>query len=162
MARSIRSYGVVAVALLIMAAACAKPIVRATDSKLPAHEQTFAAGPNAIYYAIRWALAERGYPVGMENLHDGVLTTAWTPTKSDSHYLAPFGRPDYGAAGAYYQLEVRVIPEGGQTRVAVESRVRSVARGHRSSGREEVAVLKEIAHYLRGQDVQISNVGAEE
>ncbi|MBI2343039.1 MAG: hypothetical protein HYV02_01680 [Deltaproteobacteria bacterium] len=151
------------IACIGMGSGCAKPLVRGNVEAMPPVTKTFSAGPNAIYYGVRWALAERGYPVGFEDLHGGVITTAWVPVGANSHYLRPFKTPDYGTTGAYHQLEVRVMPTGGGgTTVSVVSRVNSIIRGLHSSGREEAGVLEEIQHYLHGSGVEVTNIGVEE
>ncbi len=157
-----RSTIVVILALLVMTAACAKPLVRGNTRSLKPVSRSFPTGANAVYYALRWALSARDYPVGYENLHDGIISTAWVPTRADSHYVELFQRQDYGTVGAYHQLEIRVIPVGGGTKVSVVSRVKSLVRNIHSSGREEKAVLDEVANYLHGREVQVTNVGVVE
>lgn len=140
---------------------CVKPLVRAELQTNDPIEQTFNSGPNTVYYAIRWALADRGYPVGFEDLPGGVIQTAWVPVKSDSHYIKPFGTEDYGTVGAYHQLEVHVIPAGSETKLSVVSKMKSIVQGLHSNGREERAVLEQVQNFLRSRDVEVTNLGVE-
>ena len=150
-------------ALLALTMGCAKPLVRASAEMMDPVTRSYAADPNQAYYAIRWALTARGYPVAREDLPAGMITTAWVPTKSDSHYLQPFRSRDYGVVPAYHQLEVRVTSEGtGRSRVEITSRLKSVVNFVRSSGRQEEAMLDEIANYLHSNDVGVTNVGVDE
>jgi hypothetical protein len=151
----------VVVMALLVSVACAKPLVRGHTVLLEPVKDSFNAGTNAAYYGIRWALAERGYPIGYENLAGGIITSAWIPTTSDSHFLQPFNSKDYGTTGAYHQLELHVLPGGGVTTVSVASRVNSLVVGLKSSHREEKAVLQEIHNYLHGSGVQVTNVGVD-
>ncbi len=142
--------------------ACAKPMATASTYTMQSVADNFSANANAVYYGIRWALATRGYPVGFEDLHGGVVVTSWVPVKATSHYLQPFRSKDYGVNGAYHQLELRVSAGSGGTAVTVTSRVKSVVQGLHSSGEEEHAVLQEIRNYLHGTDVHVTNVGVDE
>lgn len=149
------------VALLAMG--CAKPLVRASAKMMEPVARSYPADPNQVYYAIRWALAHRGYPVASEHLPSGLITTAWLPTTADSHFLQPFRSRDYGTTGGHHQLELRVANEGpGRTRVEIVSRLKSVLAYVQSSGRQETAVLDEIGHYLHSGDIQVTNTGVEE
>jgi hypothetical protein len=147
------------VVLMLCALACGKPLVRASTYRMTPVVAQVSGGTNATYYGVRWALAERGYPVAFEDLNSGLVTSAWVPVSVDSHYIQPFTTRDYGTVGAYHQIEVRVMPGGGQTRVAVQSRVKSLANGIRSSQREERAIIAEIQKYLHGTQIDVTNVG---
>lgn len=143
--------------------ACAHPMIRASVTPMDPVERQYAADPNRCYYAVRHALAARGYPVAQEDLPGGVITTAWVPTTADSHFLQPFRSRDYGTTGGYHQLEVRVVPSAsGRTQVVVTSRCKSVAAFLVSSGVEEGAVLAAIGDYLRSAEVEVTNVGVDE
>lgn len=146
---------------LVSGLACAKPLATASTYSMTPVTETFATTANAVYYGIRWALAARGYPVGFEDLHGGMVMTSWVPVKAASHYLQPFRSKDYGTTGAYHQLELRVSPGGEGTAVSITSRVKSLIRGLHSSGEEERAILQEIQHYLHGTDLQVTNIGVQ-
>ncbi|MBI4238698.1 MAG: hypothetical protein HY696_09830 [Deltaproteobacteria bacterium] len=165
MQRDNRAYARFAMILFIALSlsACAKPLVSATSTDLPPMERSFSASANEVYYAVRWAMAVRGYPVGFEDLRGGVITSSWVPTRADSHYIQPFTSttPDYGTTMMQQQYEIRVMPAGGETTVSVTSRVKSLVANPRSSGREERALLDEMAHYLRSRDVELTNIGVE-
>ena len=114
--------GMVLAAMLLAAgfASCTKPLASArVKPEVDYVSRTYAAVPNDIYYAARWALVEAGYSVGSENLADGVLTTAWQPVRSSSHYIPLFNRKDFGVTNSYHQLEIRILPGDGRAEVAV-------------------------------------------
>lgn len=153
----------VMIAITLLFTACANPLIRADTHELPAVEHTFHATPNQVYYAIRWAFAVRKFPVAFEDLRGGVVTSAWIPTRVDSHFIQPFASttPDYGTTMMQQQMEIRVIPAGSDTTVSVMSRVKSLVTKPQSSGREEKALIDEMANYLRGNTVEVTNVGVE-
>jgi len=103
-----------------------------------------------------------GYIIANENATEGTITSTWQPTKSDSHALDLFNRRDFGANGAYYQLEIHVTNESGKTRVDVGSRVDSVVANLKSTGIEERRVLNVIGNYLRSSEPELSNIGLQE
>jgi len=148
----------------VVAGACNKPFLRAKTSKNVEFEsKEFNATANDCYYALRYAFKVNGYMMGSENLRDGILTTTWEPVTSDSHYLQVFDSRDYGVTGAYYQLEVRVVPRGNdRTKLEVGSRVESVASGLKSSGVEERKILATVGNYLRKHEPVMTNEGIEE
>lgn len=120
---------------------------------------TYAAVPNDIYYAVRWALKENGYPIDKENLNEGVITTSWVPVTTDSHYIPVFGRRDYGVTNSYHQLQVQVTSEEGRTRVRIGSRVMGLVSNIESTGTEEKKVLANVGNYLRTKDPDVTNLG---
>ncbi len=152
--------------LFLMAAsftACSKALV---DGKITAFEgvsRVFDCDANKAYYAVRWAIQQEGYPVANENLVDGVLETDWIPTKSDSHYIAPFGRRDFGANAAYHQVVVNISPvSGGKTKVEVLTKINAVFAHGKTSLVQENKVLSRIADYLRDPNITVTNLGVEE
>lgn len=162
--KSVLNFATLFLGVCLGVSACAKPTLRATSQPQPSVGKVYSADANTVYYAIRWALAERGYPVGSEDLPNGLVSSAWVPTKADSHFVQPFtsGAPDYGATGSYHKLAIAVIPDGAGTRVEVSSHVKSLAWHMQSSGREEKAVLKQISNYLHSHNVEVTNVGVED
>jgi len=151
------------VSLVFVFAGCAHPTVKARSAKKLHYEgRDYAASTNDVYYAIRWSLKQNGYSVAKEDLPNGVITTAWKPVTSDSHYVPLFGRRDYGVTNSYYRLIVDVIPGGGRNVVKVASVVKSLVAELKSSGVEERKVLDGIANYLRVKDPDISNLGIAE
>lgn len=147
--------------------ACAKPAVVGKEQTLAPVERIFVADPNQAYYAIRWALAATGYPVGSEDLRNGVISTTWVPALAGSQYLDPYDRNDPGArdwgnTGGYFRMDLQVIPEGDKTRIVVTERVRSVIANIKSSGEQEARVLAKIGDYLRNGDPDVTNVGIKE
>lgn len=143
-------------------AGCTKELAESTTQSMDTVSRSFKGTANQTYYAIRWALAARGYPVGYEDLPGGVISSSWIATKAGSHYVAPFGNGhrDYGQTGAYHQLELRVLPSGGTTTVDVTSRTKSIIANLHSSGSEERAVLDEVGNYLRA-NTDVTNLGVE-
>ncbi|MBN1283334.1 MAG: hypothetical protein JXA24_06150 [Proteobacteria bacterium] len=149
--------------IALFCAACAKPILTGRVSPdVRFVSQDFAANPNDLYYAVRWALKEAGYPVDNEDLPGGVITTKWTPVTVDSHYMEVFGQKDYGVTNSYHQLEVRIVPQAGRSLVEVGSRVKTIAHGLKSSGTEERRVLACVGDYLRSGEPNLTNLGITE
>lgn len=136
------------------------------DGKVTAFEgvsKVFDCDANKAYYAVRWAIQQEGYPVASENLVDGVLETDWIPTKSDSHYIAPFGRRDYGANAAYHQVVVNISPvNGGKTKVEVITKINAVFAHGKTSLVQENKVMSRVADYLRNPNITVTNLGLEE
>lgn len=153
--------------LAIICAACTKPALTAKQQTLAPVERSFTADANQAYYAIRWALAATGYPVGNEDLRNGTISTTWVPTKVGSQYLDPFdrndpGTRDFGNRGGYYRIDFQVVPEGDKTRIVATSQVRSIVSNLKSSGEQEERVLNKIGDYLRTADPDVTNLGIQE
>jgi hypothetical protein len=148
---------------LLFSCGCSKPLVTAKVSEDVRYiSDTVDTDRKGAFHAVRWALKVRGYPIAAENEADGTMTTAWVPAKSDSHALMLFGRYDFGVNGAYYQLDVRIEPQEGKTRISIGSRVKSVVADLKSTGIEERRVLTEAKDYLRTGEPEITNIGLEE
>ena len=142
--------------------ACTKAYVNSKTVEPRIYKHTFATNPNEIYYALRWALKTYGYPIAEEDLQNGVIKTRYVPVTPTSHYIAIFKRQDYGANGAYHQLEVRLVPHDGKTEVQIGSRMQTIVTHLQSSGREEQMILEKVADYLRSPNVQLTNLGVQE
>ena len=150
-------------ALVALLFSCSKPLASArVHPDVDYKSRDFAATPNDIYYAARWALVTAGYSVASENLQDGVILTSWVPVKSDSHYMPLFGRPDYGVTNSYHQLEIRIEPGEGRATVRVGSRVKTLVASLQSSGKEEQRVLDGIGDFLRKNEPTLTNLGVDE
>ena len=157
--------GMVLAAMLLAAgfASCTKPLASArVKPEVDYVSRTYAAVPNDIYYAARWALVEAGYSVGSENLADGVLTTAWQPVRSSSHYIPLFNRKDFGVTNSYHQLEIRILPGDGRAEVQVGSRMKTLVSSLKSAGTEERRILDDIGSYLRKGEPTVTNLGVDE
>jgi hypothetical protein len=147
--------------ILVTIAACSKPLAIATvNPKVRYVTREYTATPNDVYYAVRWALDQHGYALDQENLADGIVTSTWGPIRSDSHYVEMFNRPQYTANSAYYQLDVKIAPEGDGTKVKVGTRIKSLTSMLMSSGVEEDKVLVSVGDYLRTDAPDITNLGA--
>lgn len=147
------------VAVMFAAQACAKPL--ATAKVLPEVNyisREFAAVPNDVYYSVRWGLDQHGYEVATEDLENGIITTAWRPVTSDSHYLPFFNRRDYSVTNSYHQLEIHISSQDGRSRVKVGSRIKSLVSNLKSSGIEERKVLASIGDYLGTSEPEITNL----
>lgn len=152
-----------AVLLAAGLAACSKPLASArVQPNVDFVSRTYAAVPNDVYYAVRWALVEAGYSVGSENLADGVILTAWQPVRSSSHYVPLFNRQDFGVTNSYYQLEVRIVPGDGRAEVQVGSRLKTLVSNMKSAKTEERRILDDIGSYLRKGEPTVTNLGVDE
>lgn len=155
--------GMMLVALLLIGQACTRPLADAEVAKsVHYYSRDFAATPNEIYYALRWALEEGGWPVAGENLQGGIIKTSWLPVTSDSHYIDVFGRRDFGVTNSYHRLEINVVPEGDRTAVEIGSRTKALVARLKSSGVEERRVLDLIGNYLRRGEPAVTNLGIDE
>lgn len=153
---------IVSLTLAMTTLACTKVHRTATPVMPKLYQQTYAATPNAIYYALRWALKTYGYPIAEEDLQNGIIKTRYVPVGATSHYIDVFTHKDFGVNGAYHQLEVRLVPKGGQTEVQVGSRIQAAVSPIYSSGEEEKLILSKVADYLRSQNAQVTNLGIQE
>ncbi len=145
--------------------ACSKPMAEAKERSLVKVARTFNTDANEAYYAVRWALKTSGYSITNEDLQNGVVMSSWLPSKVDSFYVDPWGgHPDFGADGAYYRLEVKIVPtdDSGKTRVEVISHVKSLIAHLHSSQIYEKKILSKVSDYLRNPDLRVTNIGAEE
>lgn len=147
--------------LAFLLSACAHPAYEAKEQVTPPISKVFNTDANQAYYAVQWALKTCGYPTAKEDLDNGIIESTWLASKVDSFYLSVFDRPDYGVNGAYYMLEVRIVPqeEKTQTKVEVISHVKSMVAHLKSSGINEKKILKHVADYLRKKDFKVTNVG---
>ncbi|MDO8527476.1 MAG: hypothetical protein Q7T03_07310 [Deltaproteobacteria bacterium] len=142
---------------------CTKTYAVAKPTKPYMYKQNFANSPNDLYYALRWALRTYGYPIAEEDLQNGVIKSHYVPVRAYSHYVPLYiDRKDYGANGAYHQLEVRLVPKSGNTEVMIGSRIQSIVVPMKSSGTEEHMILDKVADYLRSANVQVTNVGLQQ
>ena len=147
--------------MMLTMAACSKPLAVATvNPNVRYVTRIYSATPNDVYYAVRWALDQHGYALDEENLEAGIVTSTWGPVRSDSHYVELFNRPQYTANSAYYQLDVKIIPDGVNTKVRVGTRIKSLTSMLMSSGVEEDKVLVSVGDYLRTDAPEITNLGA--
>ena len=149
----------------ISLSSCSHPMAEAKERALVKVARTYNTDANEAYYAVRWALKTSGYSITSENLQDGVVMSSWLASKVDSFYVDPWGgHPDFGADGAYYRLEVRIVPtdDSSKTRVEVISHVKSLIAHLHSSEIYEKKILSKVSDYLRNPDLKVTNLGAEE
>lgn len=147
---------------LLALSACTKTYRVAKETSPKLIQKEFAASPNDVYYALRWAFRSHGYPMAIEDLQNGVLKTRYVPVTPSSHYVAVFDRKDYGVTGAYHQLEARLVPRGGKTLLKIGSKIQGVVANIHSNGSEEKMILGKVADYLRDPNVQVTNQGVQE
>lgn len=164
---AIQLCGLAITLVALVFAGCATPSRTAKEQALASVERMFTADANQAYYAIRWALAATGYPVGTEDLRNGTISTTWVPTQIGAQYLDPFdrndpGSRDWGNRGGYFRMDIQVIPEDGKVRIIATERVRSIIANLRSSGEQEERVLNKIGDYLRNADPDVTNVSVPE
>ncbi len=146
--------------ILFATASCSKPLaVAKVNPSVRYVTREYVATPNDVYYAVRWALDQHGYALDQEDLGNGIVTSTWGPVRSDSHYVELFGRPQYTANSAHYQLDVKIIPDGANTKVRVGTRIKSLTSSLLSSGVEEDKVLISVGDYLRVEAPTITNLG---
>lgn len=148
--------------LLFLLSSCTKTLSTAKSISLPAYKQSFAANPNQIYYALRWALKAYDYPIAEEDLQNGIVKSRIVPVKATSHYVDVFKHRDFGVSGAYHQLEVRLVPQNGRTEVQVASKVQGVVKNIKSTGQEETLILTKVGDYLRSANTSVTNLGVQE
>lgn len=142
---------------------CAHPLAEGRVTSTDPISRIVPSDPNKIYYAIKWAMNECGYPLGSENLTEGILESKWVPVNPTSHYLALFRGRDYGTTGSYYKMVVRIVPiESGKSRVEASTEVNSVIQNVKSTGEKERTMLERIAEHSRDYNIVVTNLGVEE
>lgn len=147
-----------------VAAGCAKPLADAKTYTMKPVVRVIPSDPNTIYYGIKWAMDEMGYPLGEEDLVGGVVESKWVPVGAASHYVDVFKRKDYGATdGAYYKMNIRIIPGvAGGSEVRAWTEVKSLVINVKSTGDKERTILQKIAEHSRGNMIKVTNIGVEE
>lgn len=142
---------------------CARPLAEGKLFSMEPVSKAIPADANTVYYAIKWAMDECGYPLGPEDLVGGVIESKWVPIGAGSHYVNVFGGKDYGSNAAYYKMVVKIIPaEGGGCRVEARTDVKSIINNIKSTGDKEREILAKIAEHARGYDITVTNLGVEE
>ena len=149
---------------LVIPFGCAKGQFTAKIKEPKFYSRTYLEEPNAVYYAVRWALQTNGYPIESKNLEKGVLVSRWVSVTPSSHAVRLFGRVDDGVTGSYHQLEIQIASaeESGRTKVRVGSRVQSMINRIYSTGEVEELILNKISDYLRDPESKVTNMGLEE
>jgi len=146
----------------LLLSSCAHPMLEAKEYTATTVSKTFKTDANGAYAAVRSVLKTNGYAITAEDLQNGIVTSGWRASTADSHYVAPFGHRDYGVNGAYFKLEIRLIPDGSSTRVEIASKVKSIVAHLKSSEIEEKKILSKVGDYLRGPDIRLTNIGIDE
>lgn len=147
---------------LLLSVGCTKTYSVAKETSPKLIQKEFSASPNDLYYALRWAFRNHGYPMAVEDFQNGVLKTRFVSVKPSSHYILIFDRKDFGVTGAYHQLEARLVPRGGKTVLQIGSRIKGIIANIHSNGSEEAMILSKVADYLRDPNVPITNQGVQE
>ena len=152
------------VLLLCFQFGCAKAQFTAKIKEPKFYSRTYLEEPNAVYYAVRWALQTNGYPIESKNLEKGILVSRWVSVTPSSHAVQLFGRKDYGVTASYHQLEIQIAAaeETGRTKVRIGSRIQSMINRIHSTGTEEELILSKISDYLRDPESKVTNMGLEE
>lgn len=151
------------VCCLLFISGCAKPLVDGRITAMKPVSREVAADPNTIYYAIKWAMDQCGYPLGPEDLVSGAVESKWVPVGAGSHYIDSIAGKDYGSNAAYYKMIVKIIPiDVAKSRVEAETRVDSIVMGMKSTGDKEREILEKIAEHSRGYNINVTNLGVEE
>ena len=163
---SIYYFGLIIMVFAIwnLASGCATPLAEGKVYPMKPVSKVISADANTIYYGVKWAFQEMGYPLGPEDLAGGVIESKWVPTGAGSHYVNVFNRKDYGATdGAYYKMVIKIIPgvEGG-SRVEAKTEVNSIIMNVETTGDKERAVLQKISEHARGNFIKVTNLGVEE
>lgn len=138
---------------------CAKPILYGKVQQVSVVRKGFNASYDQVYAATQWALSQLDYSTEEASKQRGTFITDWKPSTPDSHYVQVFGRPDYGTVGAYYHLDLALYQEHGKIQVAIRSISKSVVSHLHSTLIEEKNVLDRIEEYLRGKEIEVTNLG---
>jgi hypothetical protein len=154
-----RCLALIVIMVSAVLASCAKPLATAHTVDMNSFSREFAAVPNDAYYAVRWALKERGISVAEEDLPGGIVKSSWMPVTSDSHYVEIFDRRDFGVTNSYYRVEVQLTDRGGRTLVRVATKLKTLVNNMQSSGEVEYGVLNDVGNYLRKGAPEITNLG---
>ena len=142
---------------------CAKPLVTGNVVRTQGISKVFRTDPNTLYYAIKWAMGELGYPDGEEDLKGGIIQTKWVPTGAASHSTEFMGGRYYNPGPSYYKLVIKVVPLGsGETKVEVSTEVNGLVRRVATTGEKEREFLEKVALHAREKDITVTNLGGEE
>lgn len=142
---------------------CTKPLATGRITTTEPVTRVMPSDPNTIYYGIKWAMEQMGYPEGSEDLAGGVVESKWVPTGAGSHYVNLFDGRDYGANAMYYKMVVRIVPvDVSSSKVEAYTEVNSIVDKVETTGQKERAMLDKIAEHIRGYSVTVTNLGVEE
>lgn len=149
---------------LIFWVGCAKPLAESKLYKMEPVTKVISADANTIYYGIKWALNQLGYPLGFEDHAGGIIESKWIPVGAGTHFVDLFDRPYYGGTdGSYQKMVIRIVPGApGGCEVSAQTEVKSVIQGIKSTGDNESAILEKIAEHVRGYDINLTNLGVQE
>lgn len=149
-----------ALGLVCLLAHCAKPLLYGKVQKVAAVRESFAYSYDEVYAATLWALEQEGYSIEESSKERGTIITDWTPSTPDSHYVEVFGRRDYGTTASYYHLDIALYQDDQKKiQVVVRSVAKSVVTRLFSTQIEEHHVIDRIQNYLRGRDIDLTNLG---
>lgn len=149
--------------LSILCASCQTPMAEGKLYDMEPVSRIFSSNANTLYYAVKWAMAQNGYPLGIEDLDGGVIESKWVPTGAGSHYVDLFDGKDYGTTGAYFKMIVRIQPlTDGRCKVIAKTKVNAFVNNMKSSGEKEMDMLASIAIGYRSDNIKTTNLGVEE
>jgi hypothetical protein len=146
--------------LLCLGASCTRVMVIASDHATDPVVRRYTGGPDLLFTRSLKILETMGYDTPITDNVQFKITTGWKPVGSSTHYLTIFNSKDYGASdGAYYQMQLSVVPEGAYSRVEVRTNVKSVAGKLSSANVLEKAFLERLDDASRSPQIQVTNVG---
>ncbi len=139
---------------------CTKEIVYSKDFYTTPQKAYFQTEKVELLTTIQTVLERLGYEMQSVDKEKGNMVTGWRPVEGDSHYFDLFGTRDYGTSdGAYYQLLVDVTEEGGNKKVAIATKVKTIVGKLESTGKVEKRILSQLEDLLRSPQIEMSNVG---
>lgn len=138
---------------------CSKPLLFGKVQQVSVVRGSFNGSYSQVYDAAKLALSQSGYSIEEEFRQKGTIVTDWKPSTPDSHYVQVFDRRDYGTVGAYYHLDLALYQEAGKIQVAIRSVSKSIVTRLKSTEIEEREILSRMQEYLRGKEIEVTNLG---
>lgn len=152
------------VLVMVILANCTKVVATASTHTTEPVVRDFKQDAAQLYHQSVLVLQSLGYEVVSSDPYAYELVTGWKKTTAGSHYLELFNRQDYSAStGSYYQIvmNVKSTVQGG-AQVEMKTRVKSLSGKLSSSEKLEKNIFNQLAHRVRSENIQITNVGIQE
>lgn len=141
-------------------ASCTKVVAYGVDHQTQALTHTYSSNISNAMEQTEAALESLGYKILRVDESRHRITTGWQPVKSHSHYMNLFNRKDFAASdGAYFQLIADIFSDGPGVKVAVSTKVKSIAGRLSSSYVAEKQALGQIDNFMRSPQIEMTNVG---